>query len=251
MSLATLLRSSVARGVLAVLLMSALPASASAVIFGPPVVQNDFITSPPGGTWGPKAVAVGDFNGDGHPDIAVANHDSGVLMIFTSNSIGSLTPPHEYGIFNLVGPHWVTAADVNGDGKLDLIVSDTTGVAILLGQGDVSASFVAASPQRPAFPASTFLGAGRSAVADINSDGRPDLVVLRIDAGSPIEFDEMHLTVLRGPGGGHSGPPDDYDLDANLSSTSSLALANFDTDLQPDVVYGSHGKAYFMKGNGN
>jgi hypothetical protein len=253
MSLSTLLRTTSTRGVLAVLaglLVSALPPSASAVTFGPPVVQNDFITSPPGGTSGPQSVAVGDFNGDGHPDIAVANHDSGILMIFTSNSIGSLTPTQEYG-FNLVGPNWVTAADVNGDGKLDLIVSDVGGVSVLLGQGDVSASFVAASPQRPAFPASTFIGAGRSFVRDINSDGRPDIVVMRVDSGSPIEGDEMHLTVLLGLGGGHFGPPDDYDLDASLSSTDSLALANFDGDLQPDVVFGDDTKAYFMKGNGN
>src|SRR3954447_22851089 len=120
MSLSTLFRSTASRGALAVLAACAisLPPSASASIFGPPAVQNDFITSPPGGTSGPQAVAVGDFNGDGHPDIAVANHDSGILMIFTSNSIGSLTPQHEYGIFNLVQPNWVTAADVNGDGKL-------------------------------------------------------------------------------------------------------------------------------------
>src|SRR3954468_8361718 len=254
MSLSTLLRNTASRGALAVLAafgISALPPSASAVIFGPPAVQNDFITSPPGGTSGPQAVAVGDFNGDGHPDIAVANHDSGILMIFTSNSIGSLTPQHEYGIFNLVQPNWVTTADVNGDGKLDLIVSDTTGVSVLLGQGDLSASFVAASPQRPAFPASTFIGAGRSVVRDINSDGRPDIVVMRVDSGSPIEGDEMHLTVLLGLGGGHFGPPDDYDLDGSISSTDSLALANFDGDLQPDVVFGSDAQAYFMKGNGN
>src|SRR5882757_9319857 len=103
MSFSTVQRYSFSRrgalAVLAALLISALPASASAVIFGPAAVQNDFITSPPGGTSGPQAVAVGDFNGDGHPDIAVANHDSGILMIFTSNSIGNLTPQHEYGIF--------------------------------------------------------------------------------------------------------------------------------------------------------
>src|ERR1700710_1300965 len=165
MSFSTLFRYTASRGVLAVLaglLISALPPSAAAVIFGPPAVQNDFITSPPGGTSNPVAVAVGDFNGDGHPDIAVVNNDSGILMIFTSNSIGTLTPQHQYGIFNLVLPTWVSTADVNGDGKLDLIVSDTTGVSVLLGQGDLTASFVAASPQRPAFPASVSVGASRS-----------------------------------------------------------------------------------------
>lgn len=254
MSLPILLRHSASRGILAVLAalaISSLPPSASAAIFGPPVVQNDFISSPPGGTSGPQAVAVGDFNGDGHPDIAVVNHDSGILMIFTSNSIGTLTPQHEYGIFNLVNPDWVTAADVNGDGKLDLVVSDVTGVSILLGQGDVSASFVAASPQRPAFPASVFSGAGRSFVRDINSDGRPDIVVMRVDSGTGVEFYESHLTVLLGLGGGHFGPPDDYDLDASFSDTSSLALANFDADLQPDVVFADSNKIFFMKGNGN
>jgi hypothetical protein len=256
MTLSTLLRSaSRTSGVLAVfagLSTAAIPPQASAAIFGgPPAVQNDFLTPPPGGTSGPASVAVGDFNGDGHPDIAVVNNDSGILMIFTSNSIGTLTPQHEYGIFNLVKPDWVTAADVNGDGKLDLIVSDATGVSILLGQGDLTAAFVAASPQRPAFPASIFVGAARSVVRDVNNDGRPDIVVMRVDAGTGIEADETHLTVLLGQGGGHFGPPDDYDLDGSNSDTSSLALANFDADLQPDVLFADGNKVYFMKGNGD
>lgn len=254
MSLSTLFRATASRGVLAALaafVISALPPSASAVIFGPPAVQNDFITSPPGGTSSPQSVAVGDFNGDGHPDIAVVNSDSGILMIFTSNSIGTLTPQHQYGIFNLVDPDWVTAADVNGDGKLDLIVSDLTGISVLLGQGDLTASFVAASPQRPAFPASIFPGAGRSFVRDINSDGRPDIVVMRLDAGGPFEYDPTHLTVLLGLGGGHFGPPDDYNLHGFFRDRDTLELANFDADLQPDVMFAHGSQVFFMKGNGN
>lgn len=98
---------------------------------------------------GPPGLAVtADFSTDGYPDLAVLKYNStkGIttLAIFTSNAIGTLSLAHAYGVFNFDGSRDIVAADVNDDGKIDLIVSDDLGGSILLGTGDAAASFVAA-----------------------------------------------------------------------------------------------------------
>jgi hypothetical protein len=112
-------------------------------------------------------VAVGDFNGDGVPDLAVADYGGGVSVLL-GNGDGSFQAPVSY----LVGTAStsVAVADFNGDGIPDLaVVNQSGGVSVLLGNGDGT------------FGKAVKSGAGYDpyalAVGDFNGDGIPDLAV--------------------------------------------------------------------------
>src|SRR5205814_6828161 len=82
------------------------------------------------------SVAVGDDNGDGKPDLAVANFDSNPVSVLLGNGDGTLRAPLTLGVGN--GPTSVAVGDFNGDGKPDLAVANfnSNTVSVLLGNGD-------------------------------------------------------------------------------------------------------------------
>lgn len=217
----------------------------AANIFGPPGLQP---TNIGGGVDSPGLAVTADFNNDGYPDLAVLKYNSANgttnLAIFTSNAIGTLTLAHDYGIFNFDSAHDIVAADVNGDGKIDLVVSDDLGVSILLGAGDPTASFAAANPQRP-FQPDASNGTYRAVVADLNNDGKPDLIT------NPWSGSGKYVEVLFGIGGGKFEAAFQYDVGyANL-----VGFAKIDGDSIPDLILkgGTLGddNIYVMKGLGN
>ena len=215
----------------------------AADIFGPPGLQPVNIG---GGVDSPGLAVTADFNNDGYPDLAVLKYNSANgttnLAIFTSNAIGTLTLAHDYGIFNFDHARDIVAADVNGDGKIDLVVSDDLGVSILLGGGDPTASFAAANPQRPYQPdtvGTTF----RTIVADLNGDGKPDLIT-ESSYGSGV-----YVEVLFGSGGGKF----EFAIQYDVGYAEIVGLAKVDGDSIPDLVLVEKGNSsfYVMKGVGN
>ena len=136
------------------------------------------------GTFGPATiypvagqaayVATGDFNGDGKPDLAVANSYAGsYVSILLGTGGGSFAPPVNYPVGG--NPAALAIADFNGDGKQDLAVANRSSgtVSILLGAGTGSFA-AAASITVPGYPTSVTAG-------DFNSDGKPDLAVGSFD----------------------------------------------------------------------
>src|SRR5271156_6774862 len=84
-------------------------------------------------TW---PVAVGDFNGDGKLDLAVANNDGGNVSILLGNGDGTFQTALDFSVES--GPSSLAVGDFNRDGKLDLAVANNVSgnVSILLGNGD-------------------------------------------------------------------------------------------------------------------
>ena len=80
-------------------------------------------------------MAIGDFNGDGRPDLAVANAGSGTVSILLGNGDGTFSPQATYAVG--ADPSSIAIGDFAGDGILDLAVVDSLspGVSILLGDG--------------------------------------------------------------------------------------------------------------------
>jgi len=119
---------------------------------------------------GSLALCVGDFNGDGIADLAVANYDSSTISIMLGNGDGTFQAPTLINVGR--GPSSIVTADFNNDGYADLAVTNhiDNSISILLGKGDGT------------FSAGASLTAGSApsglVVADFNGDGKPDLGVV-------------------------------------------------------------------------
>ncbi len=96
----------------------------------------------------PHSLAVGDFNGDGKPDLAIANGASNNVTVLLGNGSGGFTaaPGSPFAVGS--GPQSVAVGDFNGDGKPDLAIANFNGstVTVLLGTG--TGGFTA-GPQAP------------------------------------------------------------------------------------------------------
>ncbi|HEY0179108.1 MAG TPA: VCBS repeat-containing protein [Dokdonella sp.] len=131
----------------------------------------------------PFSVVAADVNGDGRPDLVVANRDSDTLSVLLNDTVtGSTTANFAAQQVFAAGAtlNAVTAADLNGDGAPDLIVANRDGnTASVLVDTTVAGSRTVSFAPRQAF------GTGASpysvVAADVNGDGTPDVVVANWD----------------------------------------------------------------------
>jgi hypothetical protein len=190
----------------------------------------------------------GDFNGDGYADIAVANNASHTVGVFLNDKHGSLLAPANQALTG--APAEVLTADVNGDGKLDLLALQAACgcVAVMLGNGDGTFT-----PDTVASDACIASFASHVAVGDLNNDGKPDLVIT-ID-----DFTNGHgIQVALGNGDGTFAAASAVfptTLQSNFffaPSPTYVKLADLDGDGNLDAVYSNsnYSTVGVMYGNG-
>src|SRR5437762_2663330 len=132
----------------------------------------------------PRSVTVSDVNLDGELDLAVANVNSNTLSVLLNTTTpGAATPSFAAKQDFTTGktPEWITVADLNGDGKLDLAIPNVSvdTISVLL-------NTTAPGPATPSFAAKQDFVTGSNprsvALGDLNGDGLLDLAVADVGA---------------------------------------------------------------------
>jgi hypothetical protein len=170
---------------------------------------------------GADAVVVADFTGDGRADVAVArpanSSPSGTVALLVQTPSGTLAAPQYLaGDAGNLAFLSAVAADINGDGLMDLLVGSSNGVDVFEQHegGLLPARHV------------SDLQAEQIRVADINGDGIPDLVV--------DMYSTAGLRTMLGLGGGQFGPP--VTVSTGSWSFQDFAIGDVTGDGIPDIV---------------
>jgi len=173
----------------------------------------------------PNDIAVGDFNRDGKLDLAFANHEEKFLTVLLGDGRGAFTPAQKSPFAVEVKPHThgVAAGDLNFDGNLDLVTDSwgTDQVEVLFGDGKggftIPGSFFAVGKHPYQ----------RVRVADVNGDGRADVITTN------LEGDNVTVLLSDGRGGLNPSPGSPFGCG---DSPFNFAIGDVNADGKLDIA---------------
>ncbi len=149
----------------------------------------------------PHGVAAADFTGRGAIDLITDSWGHNQIEMLTGDGHGGFA----LGSFFNVGkrPYQrLRSADLNGDGKADVVTTNLDGDSVTVLLGDGRGGF----REAPGSPFQTAPAPWAIDIADVNRDGKPDLIVIPYDRDAKSRGGDANVTVLIGDGSGRFAP---------------------------------------------
>ncbi|MEQ8548418.1 MAG: FG-GAP-like repeat-containing protein [Cyclobacteriaceae bacterium] len=181
----------------------------------------------------PHSVAIGDLDGDGKTDLAVANRSSGSVSILrnTSTGTGTINFATKVDYSSGTQPHSVAIGDLNGDGKADLAVVNVQSNTVSLFQNTSTGSGNISYAAKVDYTSGT--NTWSVAIGDLNGDGKPDLVLGYIGSNTAVSILQNTST-----GSGSISYATKVDQTTGTGPYST-AIGDLDGDGKLDVVVGN------------
>lgn len=173
----------------------------------------------------PGPIAVADVNHDGSPDIIVGNMDDATVTVLLGHGNGQFTSAQGSPFPCNANPNDIAVADMNADGRPDLVIANTQTpyITVLLGDGKGGFTPAAHSP----FATKSYPHPHGVAVGDFTENGKPSVVT--------DSWGHDQILLLETDGEGNLILPGKF-FPADLHTDSGVRAADFNHDGKLDIV---------------
>lgn len=191
----------------------------------------------------PFYLTIGDFDGDGKPDIAVTNFSANsVSVLRNTSSSGTVSFAPKFDIATGTGPIGICTGDLDGDGKLDIAVVNYTAKTVSVLRNTSTSGNLSFAPK---VDSATTGNPYNLTIRDYDADGKPDIAVANYTSTNTISLLRNTSTV----GTISFATKADFTVPGN---SASIASGDLDGDSKPDIAvanYNNAGTAAVFKNN--